>query len=112
MRNYLIGLAFITLQIASVLYSQFIPERFFCWSPYDNHSNYKIEVELNNIELSENEIKSRYHYKAFGWEARSMYNIFSIIQQYENTYGKDDHAKINVEYSINGKEPKVWKLNN
>ena len=45
-----------------------------------------------------------------GWEQRSIYNIFSIISQYEKTYGKNEDARVTIVYSINGHQEKVWNL--
>ena len=56
------------------------------------------------------EAEKRYKYKMGGWEQRSIYNIFSIISQYEKTYGKNDEARVTIVYSINGHQEKVWNL--
>ena len=110
-KYYFLGMFFLIFQVISVIYSQFIPERFFCWRPYDSHTYYEIKVEIDNNLISEQKIRNRYRYQPKGWEPRSVHNIISIVSQYESTYGKNDFAKISIEYSENGKETKIWKLN-
>lgn len=110
--KFYIGVAFLLLQIGSIIYARFIPERFFCWAPYDSHTEFETFVTINNYTLSFKEAEKRYHYKMNGWEQRSIANIFSIIKQYEATYGKNDNAKVIVKYKTNGHPLKVWKLVN
>lgn len=97
-------------QIISLVVARFIPERFFCWAPYDEHTYINVSVEINGKELTEKEIKNRYHYKSRGWEPRSIHNVFNIISQYESTYGKDDNALVQVKYTTNGKKELTWYL--
>ncbi len=87
-----------------------MPERFFCWRPHDSHTFYEIKVEIHKKTLTEQEINNRCHYQSKGWEPRSIHNIFSIITQYESTYGQHDFAKITIDYSEDGKPIKTWNL--
>ena len=107
--NVIIGISFLLIQILSIFYARFIPERFFCWAPYDEHSYYEIKVSLDGKRLTDSEIRSRYRYSPKGWEPRSMDNIFSLVRQYENTYGLDDDASIVIEYKTNGHKQQQWK---
>ena len=109
--RFVIGLLFIAMQIASVTYARFIPERFFCWAPYDIHTKFKVNVTIDGELLSPQEAEIRYKYKMEGWEQRSIDNIFSLIKQYESTYGKRDNASVEVIYSENGKPEEIWRLN-
>ncbi len=110
--RFTIGIIFLLVQLSSVLYARFIPERFFCWAPYDEHTFYEISVEIHNHELTKNEIQNRYGFFAEGWEPRSIHNIFSMINQYESTYGKNEGATVRVLYAINGHEKELWKIVN
>lgn len=109
-KRFYIGIIFICLQIGSIIYARFIPERFFCWAPYDSHINFKTTVTINNKVLSTEEAVERYHYKMAGWEQRSIHNIFYLITKYERTYGVLDSARVKVNYSINGHKESVWEL--
>ncbi|WP_439152863.1 hypothetical protein [Winogradskyella sp.] len=104
-----IGIAFLLIQLSSIIYARFIPERFFCWAPYDEHSYYEINVTINGKRLSEYDVQNRYRYTSKGWEPRCMYNVFSIVKQYEETYGMDDNASVEIVYSTNGHKEKRWK---
>lgn len=109
-KKFCIGLTFLGLQVGSIFYARFIPERFFCWAPYDSHVNFKTSVTINNKILSNEEAESRYQYKMQGWEQRSIHNIFYLITKYERTYGELDSAKVKINYSINGRKKAVWNL--
>jgi hypothetical protein len=104
-----IGILFLLLQLGSVVYARFIPEKFFCWAPYDEHTYYKIKVSLNGEELSTKEVKLRYNYLSDGWEPRSIDNVFSLVQQYETTYGKAEKANVEILYNTNGNGWNIWR---
>lgn len=108
--SYSIGVLLLVAQFFSIMYARFIPERFFCWSPYDEHSYMEVSVIINGRELTEPEIRERYHYRAIGWEKRSINNVFYLIKQYETTYGIKDRAKVLVKYTINGHKEEIWNL--
>ncbi|MBO6880782.1 hypothetical protein [Winogradskyella sp.] len=106
-----IGILFIISQIVLIIYAKFVPERFFCWAPFDEHTYLDIDVEVNGKLLTKKEIAKRYRYKSKGWEPRSINNVFSIIRQYESTYGKEDNASVKVKYATNGNEERIWYFN-
>ena len=108
--RFYIGVLFILLQVGSIVYARFIPERFFCWAPYDSHTKFEVFVTIDGKTLSSEETVARYKYKMNGWEQRSIDNIFSLISQYERTYGKTDNAQVVMNYSINGHEEKEWRF--
>ena len=103
-----LGVAFLALQVLSIAYHQTVPTRWFCWAPYDIHTRYTVHVEIDGRPLSLREAKLRYRYSSDGWEPRSIHNIFSMISQYESTYGAEDGARVTVDYSINGHPPEQW----
>lgn len=104
----LIGVLFLLLQVGGIIYARFIPERFFCWAPYDIHTKFEVFVTIDGQELSNSEIESRYRYKMKGWEQRSIHNIISLISQYERTYGQSDNAEVYMIYAINGHPEQKW----
>jgi hypothetical protein len=108
--RFIIGILFISIQLASIIYARFIPERFFCWAPYDSHTLFEVFVTIDSKTLSQQETEKRYGYKMKGWEQRSIHNIFSLVKQYERTYGKKDNASVIIIYSTNGHPKKTWKL--
>ena len=108
--RYNIGLAFIAVQIVLLVVARFVPERFFCWAPFDEHTYVDVSVEVNGKQLTKKEIENRYRYKSEGWEPRSVNNIFNIIEQYESTYGENDNAIVQIKYATNGKKERTWNL--
>lgn len=106
--GHILGLSFLALQLGAIGYARFIPERFFCWAPYDQHSWYRVEVVVDGQYLTEAEIRARYRYGPRRWEQRSIHNVFSLIRQYESTYGKEDYARVTVTYETNGKPEAIW----
>ncbi len=105
---HIVGLTFLSLQVISIVYAGFVPEKFFCWAPYDQHSYYEIKVEVDQHTLSREETDLRYRYRSKGWEPRSINNVISIVQQYEKTYGKNDEAKVVLTYESNGHPEQFW----
>jgi len=108
--KFYIGILFLLLQVGSIIYARFIPERFFCWAPYDSHTKFEVFVTINGKTLSTEETVARYKYKMKAWEQRSIDNVISLVSQYENTYGKADNAEVIMIYSTNGHEEKEWRL--
>lgn len=109
---YTLGKLFLATQILLIIYARFIPERFFCWAPFDEHTYLVTKVIIGENILSSEEINNRYRYHMKGWEPRAIQNVFNIIQQYEKTYGKYENAKVYVTYSTNGNVQKNWYYNN
>ena len=107
--RHLAGLIFLGLQILSIAYARFIPERFFCWAPYDERSKYRIEVQLMGRVLSEDEVATRYRYYPHGWEPRSINNVIAIVRQFERTYGSAENAQVTIWYQTNGHAEQIWK---
>lgn len=110
-KQYVFGVVFLLIQVLAILYARIIPERFFCWAPYDQHSYYEVYVNIEGVELTKNEILERYHYQPRGWEPRSIFNVINIVNQYESTYGKSEDAHVKIKYSINGNPEQIWIKN-
>ncbi|MBT8266525.1 MAG: hypothetical protein KJO41_06100 [Bacteroidia bacterium] len=108
--RFKVGLLFLAIQVGLIVYARFIPERFFCWAPYDIHSKYEIQTTINGKLLSSTEAEQRYNYKSKGWEQRSIYNIISLVAQYERTYGANDNAQVEIIFAVNGNPEEKWTL--
>jgi hypothetical protein len=107
-RGEALGVLFLALQVTSIGYARLVPERFFCWAPFDIHTQYVVGVEVGGERLTSAAISQRYRYPSHGWEPRSIHNLFSIIAQYESAYGATDDARVVVDYSINGHPLERW----
>lgn len=106
------GILFLSIQIVLIVYARFVPERFFCWAPYDEQISYKVIARDGDRFLTKQELIDRYRRRVDGWEQRSIHNLFNIIEQYEKTYGIKDSLYIEVEYSRNGKNKEKWIYGN
>ncbi len=105
-----IGAVFLVLQLGAIAYARFIPERFFCWGPYDEHTKFEVTVVIDGDTLSPEATEDRYKYKMRGWEQRSIHNIISLISQYERSYGINDNAQVMMRYSKNGHHEQEWRF--
>jgi hypothetical protein len=103
-----VGIAFLGLQLLAIIHARFVPERFFCWGPYDEHSRYWIDVTIDGKPLPAEEISERYRYESSGWEVRRMRNVISIVRQYETSYGHADNALVTVSHEVNGRPLETW----
>lgn len=104
----LAGVAFLGAQLVSILVAPFLPVRFFCWAPFDEHTRYAIEATVDGRALGSEEIARRYRYPQSAWEVRDIDNVISIVRQYEQTYGAGDGAKVTLTYRTNGHEERTW----
>ena len=103
-------LAFFLIQVIGVVYSRFLEERYFCWAPFDQISYYEIRVEVNGVDFTQEQIQRRYNLQGNGRENRAIHNVFSIIKQYEDSYGKEEKVVGKVIYSTNGKAKEEWNF--
>lgn len=103
-------MAFFIAQVFGIIYSRFLEVRYFCWAPFDQISNYEIKAEVNGVVYSPEQIRGRYNIQNNGRENRSIHNVFSIIIQYEESYGREENAAVKVRYSTNGKAKEEWNF--
>ena len=104
-----IGIALLLFQVGAIAYARFSVSRYFCWAPHDSQSEYRIEVTRRGVPLSDADIESRYHLPASGVEARSIAAVLSVVDQYEETYGRGDGAEAQVTYRVNGAKEQRWR---
>jgi hypothetical protein len=105
----LIGILFLFLQLSSFVYARFVPSRWLAWAPNDYAVDYSLRVQVRERVLSKFETEERY-----GLPAKSLYenppqNIMDIVRQYEQTYGRKDHAGAVLQYRLNGGPPQQWR---
>jgi hypothetical protein len=100
-------IVFFLLQVLAILSAQYQDTRYFAWAPFDQITNYEIEVKKNGIYLTEDEVYSRYGFLS-GRENRSIYHVFDQLRQFESTYFPGDSIEVEVTYSTNGKSPEKW----
>lgn len=101
--------SFLALQLVLVLYAQFTPRRYFCWAPNDYANTFSLQVKINNRELPADQALARYHLQ----DRRHSYenpatHIMDVVSQYEETYGRNDHAQVDLQWSLNGHKTQAW----
>lgn len=108
MRN-LIGIVFLSLQLGMVLYARFVPMRYFCWAPNDYMVEYTLEVTIDGRTLPPLESRQRYRLSDQGVYENTVTHLIGIVRQYEQTYGRRDHAQVVIRYRVNGRQEKAWR---
>ncbi|MBI3697879.1 MAG: hypothetical protein HY238_23985 [Acidobacteria bacterium] len=104
-----IGVAFLLFQLVMIVYARFVPSRYFCWAPYDAQSEYSLQVTIDGRPLTNQEIRRRYRRPQTGVDNRSIQHVIDIVQQYEETRGRDDHARVIMKYKVNGGAEEQWQ---
>jgi hypothetical protein len=69
---------------------------------------YQIRVTENGYDLTPAEIQARYGLPEEGLIEEPATDIEDLIRQYEQTYGRTDHAHVTYTYQINGGPQEVW----
>ncbi len=103
------AVAWLLFQLGAIVYSRFVPSRYFCWAPYDMQTEYKATVRVNGRDLAPNEIRARYRRPAQGVDNRSVQHVIDMFEQAENRYHRDDPAEIVIQYRVNGHREGVWR---
>jgi hypothetical protein len=107
-RNF-IGGGILLGQLVMIGYARFVPSRYFCWAPFDIQSEYRLDVSVAGRPLTPAQIRSRYRRPKQGVDNRSIQHVMDIVQQYEESYGRNDHAQVLMKYRINGKAEQEWR---
>jgi hypothetical protein len=106
----LVACIFLASQLGLVVQAQFTSRRYFCWAPNDYANTFSLHVRANGTELTEEQALARYHLE----DRRSSYenpttHIMDMVRQYEETYGRNDHAAVVLRWSLNGHEEQTWR---
>jgi len=108
MARTLVGVGLLGFQIFMIGYARFVPSRYFCWAPMDSQNLYSITVVTADRELDAEEIETRYRQPAEGGNWQAIQHVLDKIQQYEETYGRGDGARVVVTYTVNGGPEETW----
>lgn len=96
-------------QLLLIAYARTTPARYFCWAPFDQQTDYTLDVSIDGRKLNAQEIRQRYRRPAKGTDNRSVQNLIDIVQGYEERYAGNEQAVIVMRYRINGKQEQTWK---
>ena len=104
-----LGLALLLFQVVMIINARFVPSRYFCWAPMDSQNLFEVDVIIDGRALTEEEILGRYRQPKKGGNWQAIQHVKDKIQQYEQTYGRDDHAEITLRYTVNGGREQIWR---
>ena len=106
-----IGIAFLSLQLVSIIYARFDTNRYFAWAPHDIQTEYYLEVEVKAKKLSDHQLKERYAIMGeHGWVDLPPDHVIDWFLQYERTCEPHNQAEqIVFTYRVNGKEWQTWR---
>jgi hypothetical protein len=104
-----VGALFLLLQVANMVHARFVPARWICWAPNDYATWYRLDVRVNGRSLTPAEIEERYQLPGEYVYQNPPENIEDILRQYEQTYGKKDHAEVLLLYRVAGGPPQQWQ---
>ena len=105
----LIGIGFLAIQLAQVFHAQWGASRWLCWAPNDYVTEYRLEASVEGRQLSPQEIADRYQIPARGVYENPAQNIIEIVEQYEETYGRTNPAKVTLLYRVSGGTAREWQ---
>jgi len=104
-----IGIVFLLLQLAAIAHARFVPSRWLSWAPNDYAVSYQLNVLVNGHSLSPEEVEKRYQLPAEHVYQNPPQNIVDMVEQYERTYGRNDHADVVLRYCVSGRDWAEWR---
>ena len=107
----LVGIVILAAQAGNVVYAHLSgSRRYFAWAPNDYAVVYTIATSVHGHLLTAAEVQSRYALKAKGlWEDPPQ-RLIDYLKRYETTYGRGEHAKVTLRYSLDGHRERTWQL--
>ena len=102
-----VGLLLIALQAIGIARMPFVRDRFFCWSPHDNRTDYAVNaVRRDGSAVSQNEIRERYATPRIDWHGTG--NLFMVFETAERRRPKAEQWTLTVKYRVNLGPEQVW----
>ena len=115
-----IGVVVLFFQLFAIAQQHFGPTRYFAWAPNDYIVQYRIQVTVADRELTAAEIRDRYRYLYATSPGSGDENVLAgtfesppqqlidELKQYEETYGRGQHASLTLTYVLDGRAPQKW----
>ena len=105
----ILACTYLVFQLVVLGYSLVRPSTYFRWAPFDIQAEYWVRVEIDGRGLTDEQVEERYRQPPVGIESHSIEHLQVLIEQYEQTYGRQDGAKVLMNYRINGGEMEQWR---
>ncbi len=116
----ILGVLFLAAQVVAVADQHRGPTRYFAWAPNDYVVEYDLRVQVDGRPLDAAQIDSRYG-RLYGASAGSTGDpylrgvwefppeqLIDIVRQYEQTYGRQQHAHVLLDYRLDGGARHAW----
>ena len=87
--------------------ARFVPERYFCWAPFEETSFYEIEATLKGNSLTPAAILDRYGLGYRGRNNRTIHHVIAVLRWQEEH--SDEQAEVRLKYRTNGGEEQIWE---
>ena len=108
-RRFALGAILLALQAGAIVRARFADDRYFCWAPFDQQTEYRIEIQVGDESLAPEQIRLRYRRPSAGVDNRSAHHLFDIITRAEQKFEKRGHSRVVVRYRVNGHEEQEWR---
>lgn len=106
----LAGITLLLMQMAAVVHARLVPSRWLgAWAPNDYAVRYRLQVHVDSCLLSADETGERYGLRAEGVYENPVQNLMDIVRQREETYGREDHARVVLTYHRNRGRLEEWR---
>ena len=92
--------AIILTQLGLMARARFFPERFFCWAPHDQQTEYRISATLDGEPIDPWGILRRYAFKSTGVDPRATANLLRNVRVYRQRYGRDELSATQGPFSL------------
>lgn len=104
-----IGVALLVLQAGAIVRARFADDRYFCWAPFDQQTDYTIAATVAGRPLAAAEIRARYRRPARGIDNRATFHLVDLLTRAELAHAPAERAEVELRYRVNGGEERVWR---
>ena len=93
-------------QLFGIARMPFVEDRFFCWSPHDSRTDFRILAYHNGSQVPEPLVQARYRLPAIEWHNAG--NVKQVIRTAELRQPPEQRWQVRVTYRINLGPEQVW----
>ena len=103
----IVGFLLIAAQVIGIARMPFVRDRFFCWSPHDNRTDYSVSaIRRDGSVVAQKEIRERYATPPIEWHATG--NLLKVFETAERRKPLSERWKVTVKYRVNLGPEQIW----
>lgn len=102
-----VALLILALQVAGLVRARFVTDRYFCWAPHDQQTQYHVRARVDGKELAPRQIMDRYGLMANGWDVHCWYHLIDLIETRERRE-RGRRAEVELTFRVNGGPEQRW----